>query len=1330
MKQNGNDQKIGDYYIGLDVGTSSVGWAVTDADYNILRFHGKHMWGARLFDEANTAVDRRTARTARRRLQRQKQRLKILQILFEDEVAKTDPNFFHRMDESFMVREDAESRYSLFDDPDYKDADYHSQFPTAYHLRQELIASKEPHDVRLVFLALHHLMKSRGHFLDKGDGSDETMSLEDALSDLQNYIRENYDIETESLTGQDVTGVLVDANLRITDKKLALKNAVSFSGEKREGLNRDALCELLAGASTDVGKLFEDDELKGKKICLRDDLEEKSAEVLESLGDRADLILATKTAYDIARVKTIIGSHDYVCEAKVALYEKNKRDLATLKKYVKAYCPDKYDRIFRQKEKGLNNYAAYCRYTLESGDYACNNQEEFCKFLKKELTPRVETDEAYRGMWAEIDDNSFLTRLRGTDNGVIPYQLSLKEVRRILENASAYLPFLNKPDDYGITPKEKIIKTFSFRLPYYVGPLNSNSPRAWAVRFPGQEKTPVTPWNFEKVIDTEESAKGFINNLISLCQYTADKVLPKDSLLYSEYMLRNELNPLKVAGRPLPIDVRESMIEELFMKNRSKVTKKKIKEYLLRNGLISAEDEISGVDDTIKTTLKSYHDMKRILEKTKDTELVEKLIENILIFGDDKKMLKKWIRREAPMLDEDDVKYVCRLKYKDWGSLSRRFLTGIYSADENGEAKNIMDMLRETDKVLMQLLHDDEYQFAEKAAAIRDENLGTNRSLSEKLEDLYIAPAVRRSLRQALEIVDEIVDIRKCAPKKIFVEMARDDKATTKKQRTESRKDKVIKLYESCKEDSSVLFERLNHEEEGSLRSDKLYLYYTQLGKCMYSGETIDLDELLNGKGYDIDHIYPRSRIKDDSLDNKVLVKNTLNREKTNDYPIKHDIRSKMDGYWRLLKDKGLISEKKYDRLRRNTELTEQELASFVERQIVETRQSTRALTMLLQDAYSGAGTRVVFSKAGNVSEFRQYFKIVKCREVNDMHHARDAYLNVVVGNVYDTKFTEKFFLNIKNETYSIKTETIFSQNCAGAWEKGKTIDLVKKMVRKNDPIVTRMPREEKGALYKLQVLEKGKGQLEKKRGLDIQKYGGYNEVKGSFFFVVEHTEKKKRVRTVEPVYLYCAGFYKKDMLKYCEEKLGLRDPVIVSKAARIDSVLELDGKRYYLTGRTGTQLIFDHAYQLVLSQEYEQRIKDVIKYVERCTAKKSEIPATDEDGVSKSTNEELYDFFIEKCSTPVYSGLLDNVKLALEEKEEAFKSLSVLGQAKVIIQILKAFKSNAEMPNLSDIGGAGFGRIRESKNITKRTSACLINTSVTGLYEHKVDLLRPLEQE
>lgn len=40
----------------------------------------------------------------------------------------------------------------------------------------------------------------------------------------------------------------------------------------------------------------------------------------------------------------------------------------------------------------------------------------------------------------------------------------------------------------------------------------------------------------------------------------------------------------------------------------------------------------------------------------------------------------------------------------------------------------------------------------------------------------------------------------------------------------------------------------------------------------MYTGKKIDLSQLENATIWDRDHIYPQSKVKDDSLDNLVLV--------------------------------------------------------------------------------------------------------------------------------------------------------------------------------------------------------------------------------------------------------------------------------------------------------------------------------------------------------------------------------------------------------------------------------------------------------------------------
>ena len=1193
MKQNGNNNVKKEYYIGLDVGTNSVGWAVADKDYNVKRFHGKDMWGARLFDEAEDASARRAARTNRRRIARRNWRLRLLEELFAEEITKTDRYFFNRLHESSLVLDDKSeegSVYSLFADAKFTDKDYMKKYPTIYHLRHELIHSSEPHDARLVFLALHHLIKSRGHFLyeSSGDGSGKT--LDQALEDLTSELESN-DI---SFCPEDKNALIevLKNDETLTAKKSEMKQAYGTVLEESEDLDIGVLLEMLTGAKVQLAKLFKDESLKDadtSSLSLKEDFEEKLDELGDTLGTRLDIILAAKSVYDVARLSKILGNNVYISDAKIELYNKNRKDIAFLKKYIKKHNPDKYKDVFNVR-KGSKNFAAYMRYKT---DEKCT-QEDFCSFIKPYIeSMKASCDENEKRIYQEVSDKSFLTKLKGTDNGLIPYQIQLKELDAILANASSYLLFLNETDEYNQTVKDKIRSIFTFRIPYFVGPLNRKSPNSWVERT--DEK--IVPWNFKEVVDEEASANAFMENLIGRCTYTGEPVLPLNSLLYSKFMVLNEINPIKINGQPLPVDVKQKMFEDLFVLSKKKVRKKTIINYLLSCGCISKDDEVSGVDDEIKSNLKPYHDFRQILENTKDERMVEDIIKSIIVFSDNKKMLENWLKKNTHDLSSNDIKYIMRLKYTGWACLSRQFLTGIYSADENGECFSIMDLMWNTNNNLMQLLSDS-FSFRANAEAYKNEHNPSGETIRDRLDDLYIAPAVRRSIWQTVKIVDELVDIEKGAPAKIFIEMARGSAEEMKKKRTESRKMKLLALYQSCKKQEKELYEKLENETDQSLRRDKLFLYYLQMGKCMYSGENIDLDKLLHdNETYDIDHIFPRSRIKDDSLNNRVLVKSELNREKTNKYPIEDNIRNKMHDFWSMLHDKELISDVKYERLIRHYPLTEEELTSFVARQLIITQQSTKALADTL--AYLYPNTRIVYSKAGNVSDFRQEFKFIKCREINDLHHAKDAYLNIVVGNVYDTKFTEKFMKNIQSENYSLNR--VFDFNTPDAWNKdGSSISTVKKYMKKNTPIVTFMPSEYKGKLSNLTILPKKNGQLQIKKGKEINKYGGYGEVFQAYSCVVEHTDKEKRIRTIEPVYYYCKEDYEKNPTKYCVEILGLKDPSVICSRLLPNCVLEMDGIRFSITARSNDTLWCKHLYQFAVDDEHAKYIKELKKYIER----------------------------------------------------------------------------------------------------------------------------------
>ena len=111
----------GDYSIGLDLGTNSVGWAVTDSNGSMAHFKGKPTLGSRLFDAAETAAGARQHRGQRRRYVRRRWRLDLLQGLFQDEVNKVDSEFFIRLRQSRLHVEDraeghAGYRWPLFND--------------------------------------------------------------------------------------------------------------------------------------------------------------------------------------------------------------------------------------------------------------------------------------------------------------------------------------------------------------------------------------------------------------------------------------------------------------------------------------------------------------------------------------------------------------------------------------------------------------------------------------------------------------------------------------------------------------------------------------------------------------------------------------------------------------------------------------------------------------------------------------------------------------------------------------------------------------------------------------------------------------------------------------------------------------------------------------------------------------------------------------------------------------------------------------------------------------------------------------------------------------
>jgi CRISPR-associated endonuclease Csn1 len=1342
-----NAKNFKDYYVGLDVGTDSCGWAVTDDTYDLVKAGGHELWGSYMFENAQTAEERRMARTSRRRTARAHERLMLLQELFADEISKVDPLFFIRLNNSQLFLEDKDKSLSsaniLFDDKQYADKDYFKDYKTIYHLRSELI-DKPITDIRFLYLAVHHIIKNRGHFLYDGQTFDvnDKQNVLSKFEEVNNFLSVNDMPTLELVNINDVLTCLKDKHLGKKAKTAKLKELFGVTKDKQHL----AIINALSGCNFSIDDLYSTDEEFDPHSLLFDDsgYDEKYLKIENQIGvDDCVLIRDLKAIYDWAILSNIIGDYKFISQAKVKVFKDHQNDLEDLKTYLRNnYDKETYKKVFRYK-KGVPNYAAYIGMDKQKS-YAKCSKDEFYSFLKNKINIK---DEA---ILKRINDGDFMPKQVSSANGVIPYQLNYAELEAILNNAQKYFPFLAQEQE-GLTVSQRILMLMRFKIPYYVGPLNDKDKKfAWVKKFDGMQNVKVTPWNFDKIVDLDASEDQFFSKMTNKCTYLpTEDVLPANSLLYSTFAFLNELNNLKING------VKSRQARDLifeYAKSHKKVTQKACLNLLEKNAIIpndSTTEIFSGIDGDFKCSLAPFIDLKFLGDKLYTMpDMCEEIILWITCNSDKNRLAKRIKEKYGKYLTDEEIKRFKGFTYSKWGRLSKTLLCGIKSprcTDENGECLSIIQAMFATGENFMQLLSD-KYGFADSIKEYREANKQSTAVTYKTVKELYCSPSVKRAIWRSLDIVKEIEKIMGKSPKKIFIEMAREPADDARKgKRTISRKEQIKFLYKDIKDNERDWKEEIEETPDSKFNSDRLVLYYMQKGVCMYTGKRISLQDVFNTNICDIDHIYPQSKIKDDSLDNRVLVLKTANSEKTDEYPIKEEIRHKMCGYWKELLNGKFITEKKYSRLMRNTPLTVEECTDFINRQLVETRQSTKCLAQILREYFDDT-CEVVYSKADNVNRFKQENKIIKIRELNDLHHAKDAYLNIVVGNVYNTKFNHDarvYFANHDINSYNMNN--LFDRDMKGAWvvdDRKRVVDIA----NKNTCRVVRMTESGKGKLFDVKPVS-SKGQkadklvnwIPRKLRLpntnnsaitDVAKYGGYTGINTAYYMLVKSEAKKGHTNITFVAYpLYLQKIYNGDYdnkIKYCIEKFGLKEPQILVDEIKKNTLIYINGVGYYLTGGatpSETRIKICNTYQLNLESAELKILKEVVKSINSKKKYNKMILSSD---LTKTDAIQLYDGFIQKLSVKPYVNLptIENISAQLKEKKSYFEELSLPEQCEVLYQILHLMQCNKILSNLTLLGlNNNCGEMRMTNNFTFDNDIKIIYQSPTGYYKKVINV-------
>lgn len=1393
-------KEIGNYHIGIDVGTSSAGWAVMNDEYSIIRHNGKRMWGVNLFDSGQDAQSRRTKRSGRRRLERRKKRIALLQMLMQEDVLKADESFFIKLQTSFLHRYDDFGRthkYNLFNDKNFTDKDFYSEYPSIYHLRKALIEETKQFDIRLVYLAIHHIIKYRGNFLNEGTSESFNGYSKEYI---ENYFKEMGESAEGYLDKIDeIENILLDNSKRRGDKIDEIK-ALYLSKYDKAFIAQFAKAVL--GQKFELGTICVQDNIigeNGKPITISfsdSDYEEKAEEYADMVGDGAPLLGALYSLHFALTFKEILGENDFISFAMCDKYDTHAKDLYSIKGLMKDHCDEKtYSAFFSANPTLVKDEICYNNYIhrtskLKNPTKTPNEliTEKIFELLDKTTKKQeLENDERYQNLITAKETREILPRLNSKLNSAIPHQMNCKELKIILDNQSKYYPSLAKN-------KEKIISLLTFRRPYYVGVLNKNSAFNW---YKKDIEGEIYPWNFYDKVDCAYAQEQFICNLTNNCTiFPEEEVLPMNSFLYSEYMVLDELNKIKIKDKEISKDVKNNMFKDLFKSSIAKtnVTKKDIADWFRKNQMTELSvDDISGLREENKfaNIYKPYIDFKKILGENFDEKQIpayEDIIKTLTIFTDAATRIDRIKKVLADSkIDGKQIKALSKLNYKGWGRFSKKVLNGICSTDTN--RRSIIQIMRDTTQNFMQIIYDKRYGFESQIKPVRED---IKNFYEDCIRPSYCSPAVKKAVNQSVKIILEIVEIMGYAPTSVFIESAEGENLLKKKERPKSRGKMLEEKYNSVdKLDKDDLFngcmselkqqlanDKNNKSNISPFSNDKLYLYFTQLGKCMYSGEPLSLSDLQN---YEIDHIIPQSLIKDDSLSNKVLVKKKENQYKTDNLVLdKNTIAARTDLWTKLFKTK-FIDKKKFYSLTRE-EFDERDIERFIERQIVETRQSVKEVCEILKQLPQLENTNVVKVLAKSCDTLKTSLGYFKVRPLNDLHHAKDAYIAAVLGRFtsntacvnlpqFRKEYAKRLWKNIKNggigksqkmrngivvDMMNFKFNSMIDKANVEYDSDGNLIkqelqilspegeiiwtneykDTVVRTLSFNDCLLTKKTEEFANSdFYDETIYDKSnvKAKIPRKMMKDANgnliplptaSYGGYNSISSAYAMAIEYKKGKKLERKVVNIplmYVYANNVETYLTNKYSNYTI-LKDkeygkPLIIRK----NQILQYKGQLCYFISDSE----LNNATQIKSRKSWSEALCKVVKANDKKQLLDQNTMTNEQyTKINKQLTAFVEDFLAQlELRFPLYNDIAKRIKDFVDKG--GYTLLSFENKQKFILDLLKivstAGRTDMNYNSGTDITIKGSGMGRLSLSTINLEDAIFIYRSITGLRQRKI---------
>lgn len=614
----------------------------------------------------------------------------------------------------------------------------------------------------------------------------------------------------------------------------------------------------------------------------------------------------------------------------------------------------------------------------------------------------------------------------------VSYKDNQKEIETLLEKQFEYYPELNE------NIVSEVIKIFVRKRQYWEGPGSINSLTKFG-RFKTEQD--VKDYELNKSQDSDYE-KYIYEDLIGRCEiYPNEKTAPKLNY-YSE--LFNLLNDF--------INISFTDIDDTN-KNEYFYLSEKTKDYKLNTkGLEEVIDYCYNYEKSILKYDSLFKNIFNIsIEKVKGYRIDKQMRPEFSTFNFWRIIKKEFDTNEIDCSILSDIDLYNRVMYifttvpgtvelerqlsgiKDKYNLSNEFIDCLKNSFRSFKKKSpspltyhslsekaliiASELMLKEAKNFMQVKNEYKLDKEKKDEIIaKYEKLNNGKAYINPIfiDDIIASPQVKKSLRQSMKVINEIIKVTGEFPKTIAIE------STAEVNGDEKRKEIQLtqKLQEKLRKEAISNLEAINAEvSESNIR--KMMCYIEMNGHCAYTNAPIKFHEAA------IEHILPISKSFDNSIDNITISIKSVNDEKGNKTPYQY-LSSKNqyeDFKNRVLNNKNL-SQKKKENLLFEGDLNKYE-KRFFNRNLRDTAYATKELVNQINNfnEYLKSINKDVrintLSTPGQITSLvRRRMKLEKDRDDGKYHHAVDA---GIVAAITQTPIGKKMIYAQNNEQFWVK---------------------------------------------------------------------------------------------------------------------------------------------------------------------------------------------------------------------------------------------------------------------------------------------------------------------